>query len=416
MEYITDNNKCTGCGVCVHVCPTSAVSMMLDEEGFYYPNIDKKKCIDCKKCKSYCHCEKEKQQYHMANSEYFAATANEDKDVYKASSGGVFFCIAKYVIDNGGVVFGARQDGVNEVYHTRAETIEELYYFRKSKYLQSKTEAVWTQVKSDLNNDRIVLFSGVACQIAALYSFLTKDYDNLITVEVICHGVPSYKVFKQYIAETEKAYNDKVVSVCYRDKRYGWKSNSICLQMQKSEIVNYSGANPLHGAYVKGYFNRKSCGQCAYSGLDRQSDFILADFWKYKGEVFESKKGLGISIMICRTEKSLIIKDELKSELLTEIASESSITNSCRHLLHTPKENERELFFDLFNKYGFFLSLYLIKYRSICAKIIMRIVPHRLLIYILAKHQTGVKMKLKTKYHFLFEKAHKIIKKAKWVL
>lgn len=404
MKQIVEKEKCTGCGVCVAVCPKEAITMKMDKSGFYYPVIDNDVCIECGKCQRSCHCciKRTKDNVYDKNK-YYAVAAKTDKDLMSVSSGGVFFKIAEQFIVNGNIVYGAMQEGVGEVTHVRADSIESVKKLRRSKYLQSKTTDIWKQVQQDLETGKKVLFSGVGCQTAALYAFLGKDYPNLYTCEVICHGVPSYSVFEEYLKETKEGLGKEVQEICFRDKRLGWKNNQISMKTDGGkDIVCASGIHPFHKGYLKGYYSRECCANCQYANLERNADIVLADFWKYAGEKLGAYKKKGISLVCCRTNKADELLRKIENQVMQEEVGEEEAIKSCRHLTHTPKQRKRKLFFELYEKSGFFIAQWLCEKPRAVQKLFLHIVENqvyrRAIQKKLARKQIGVSMKIQSKY------------------
>lgn len=203
MISIQDKDKCCGCAACVQVCPKQCFSFEEDKEGFRYPVADRIKCIDCGLCEKVCPVIN---QYEATNPIKVYAAINKDEVIrMQSSSGGIFTLLAEKVIREGGVVFGAAFDENWEVQHTYVETIKDLAKLRTSKYVQSRMEDNYQRAKAFLKQGRKVMFTGTSCQIAGLKHFLRKDYDNLLAVDVICHGVPSPMVWRDYLLEIQKA-------------------------------------------------------------------------------------------------------------------------------------------------------------------------------------------------------------------
>lgn len=404
MKEIVGKEKCTGCGVCTVVCPKEAIDMKMDEKGFYYPVIDNSLCIECGKCQKSCHCfgKKDKDNVYSKNK-YYAVAAKSDEDLKAVSSGGVFWKIAEQFILAGNVVYGAAQIGVDEVTHVRADSMESVKSLRRSKYLQSKTKNIWKQVQQDLNTGNKVLFSGVGCQIAALYAYLGKDYSNLFTCEVVCHGVPSYLVFKQYMEETKQCLGKEIQEICFRDKRLGWNNNQISMKMSDGrEIVCASSIHPFHKGYLKGYYSRKNCSNCQYANLERNADIVLADFWRYSGENLREYKGKGISLVCCRTDKAKYLLNQIDNEVIIEEVNEEEAIKSCRHLTQSPRENQREMFYELYEKFGFFVAQWLCEKPDFLQNIFIHMVKNdvcrKVIQRLLVKKQIGFRMKLQSKY------------------
>ena len=239
MIHITEKFYCCGCMACVSVCPKQCIKMIEDEEGFLYPEIDASRCIDCKLCEKVCPelCQKEERS---PLSVYAAKNKNEQIRL-ASSSGGIFTLLAEKVIDEDGVVFGARFNEKWDIVHDYKETKEGLVAFRGSKYVQSYMGDCYQKVKSFLQQGREVMFTGTPCQIAGLKNYLRKDYDNLLTVDVVCHGVPSPKVWRIYLDEIARKGGKNTVlshpicgkaeikSIDFRSKSTGWKKFSFAL-------------------------------------------------------------------------------------------------------------------------------------------------------------------------------------------
>lgn len=214
-----DKQNCCGCSACYNICPTNCIQMIEDAEGFIYPKIDEKSCIDCKLCKIVCPVLNGKEQTKMP---VFYGSKNKDNEIrLKSSSGGIFFSIAEYVISNGGMVFGAAFDNNMALEHIEVENVEGIYKLMGSKYLQSNIKNTYVRAEQYLKDNKIVLFTGTPCQISGLKTFLQKDYENLYLVDVVCHGVPSPKVFREYMKELNAINKSKIKDIHFRDKRLG---------------------------------------------------------------------------------------------------------------------------------------------------------------------------------------------------
>ena len=242
MIEIIDKKNCCGCSACAQICPRKCILMQEDDEGFLYPKVDKKSCIDCHLCERVCpvlNQSKPKKPLKVY------ASINKDENIRLcSSSGGIFTALAEKVIAEGGVVFGARFDDKWEVVHDYVETKEDLSKFRGSKYVQSRIENCYKEAEVFLKAGRIVLFSGTPCQIAGLILFLKKSYNNLLTVDFVCHGVPSPGVWRRYLKEEIARQCDRkntvlprpisekdtrVTGISFRDKALGWKKFSFAL-------------------------------------------------------------------------------------------------------------------------------------------------------------------------------------------
>ena len=266
MIEIIDKRKCTGCGACVNACPLQIVSLSDDTEGFSYPKVDKEKCINCRLCEKSCPMLKEITSLNRKGSQYplfYAGQLKCKKDLMDVSSGGAFWAFAKTIIDNGGIVYGAVQDDVDVITHVRSDDFEGIKRMRRSKYFQSNTGLTFHQVKEDLKNGKIVLYSGTGCQIAGLISFLGREYENLYTCDVVCHGVPSRNVWKTYREEKEKREGKRITGLVFRDKSIGWSKNQYKITFQDGSVEKERSTMQLfHAGYLRGLFYRPSCGSC----------------------------------------------------------------------------------------------------------------------------------------------------------
>lgn len=339
--------QCTGCGVCSEVCPKNCISMEYDVEGFLYPTIDETKCIDCKKCISVCHYQKKADHPWMSDNPICYASYGKDVSRLKeASSGGVFELLANRIIDTGGIVYGAYLDQELVVRHGRATSSEGIKKFRKSKYLQSNMTGIFCFIKKDLDNQKEVLFSGTPCQVAALYSFLGKKYNNLITVDIVCHGVPSEYVFRRYICWVEEKYQKKVKDVCWRDKESGWRPNHISIVFDDRSVVSMtSNENPMQWGFLNDLYLRPSCYNCKYARIPRIGDITLGDFWGYEGELLVNNDNKGISMVVLSSKKGKELYDQISNRVIDEKSELQYCVRCSYHLTHPPKyNNKREEF------------------------------------------------------------------------
>jgi len=344
MINILEKSKCSGCYACAEICPQKCIDMVCDGEGFWYPAVDKTQCIDCGLCEKSCPILSPQDAQSGGISTY--ATVNKEDSVRtKSSSGGVFTLLASYVLSKNGIVFGASFDKDFNVVHRYIESAEELDLLRGSKYVQSKIANAYSDAKAFLKSDRLVLFSGTPCQIEGLLSYLGKPYDNLITQDIICHGVPSPSVWQKYITHQEsKAGGAKVHSVSFRSKNTGWKQYSMSLTFDNgTEYQVEHGNDPMMNAFLKNLCLRPSCYECSFKKESRKSDITLADFWGVKNLLPEMDDDKGTSLVIIQSEKGQqffdIIKDSTvfkKTEPNASLLYNSSIIKSA----HLPKRRK----------------------------------------------------------------------------
>ncbi|WP_455614565.1 Coenzyme F420 hydrogenase/dehydrogenase, beta subunit C-terminal domain [Bacteroides congonensis] len=379
MITITDKSKCCGCSACVQRCPKQCIAMVEDKEGFLYPEVDANRCINCGLCEKVCpviH-----QDDREEPLEVFAAL-NPNEDIrMKSSSGGVFTQLAEKVIEKGGVVFGARFNRQWEVVHDYVEAKEEIGMFRGSKYVQSRIDNDYKEVERFLKEGRYVLFSGTPCQIAGLRGFLGKDYDNLLLVDFICHGVPSPGVFRTFLRDEIDKYARKgvgknsvllpciplvserdgidfkgldVKSISFRDKRNGWKKFSFVLVFSKvsaagdknSVLLSYT---PLHeNLYLRGFLKdlylRPTCHFCPAKHLSSGSDITLGDYWGIASTMPELDDDKGISAVTVNTEKGRVAIHSTDAQLRPASWTDLLVHNSALQN-SVPIPPQRELFF-----------------------------------------------------------------------
>lgn len=277
---ICEHDSCTACSACQSICHKHAITMITDDEGFQYPYINEDSCVECGLCIKTCPANKELDVTSSYPQQPYLAWINDDEVRLDSSSGGIFTALARYVISQGGVVCGAAYDDDMTVRHRIVDNENDLIHLRGSKYVQSITEGIFSDIKVYLNKGVMVYFVGTPCQVAGLKSFLKKKYDNLLTSDLICHGVPSGNLFKEQIKYFERKEGKKIVDVKFRaKKRFG--------QGYDIQIITNTGANEFFCAELVPYFNgfwknitlRESCYKCQYASLHREGDITLADFW-----------------------------------------------------------------------------------------------------------------------------------------
>lgn len=325
---------CCGCASCVQVCPKQCISFNEDKQGFRYPQINKSICIKCGSCERVCPMLK-KHESILPKSIY--AAKNKDEEIrFSSSSGGIFTLLAEKIISEGGVVFGARFDEHWEVVHDYTEIIEGLAAFRGSKYLQSRIEDNYQKAKSFLVKGRKVLFSGTPCQIAGLKSYLQKDYDNLVCIDFVCHGVPSPKVWRRYLKEVAHKRDKNAVSlifitntdsliksVNFRDKVTGWKKYSFTVRFSKTSVEGEQNTvsrsevfseNAFMKAFLKNIILRPSCYHCRFREGKSQSDITLGDFWGIDRLMPAVDDDLGVSLIMINSDKGVLNFPSLSTE------------------------------------------------------------------------------------------------------
>lgn len=361
MIEIKDKRACTGCGACINACPRNIITMVEDSDGFIYPKVKVEDCIECHLCERSCPMLKERYDVCKSHDKFpvfYAGQLKDEDDLMEVSSGGAFWAFSKTIIDNGGIVYGAVQKDVDSIYHQRAETLEEIKAIRRSKYFQSDTRQTFAQVKADLKEGRDVLYSGTGCQIAGLKAYLGKEFDNLITCDVVCHGVPSRKVWKAYRKEKEEREGKIIKDLVFRDKSAGWSHNQYKITYQDGSVEKEASTQQLfHAGYLQGLFYRPSCGVCRFASLPRVADVTLADYWQYQGRFRQLGNDLGVSLITVNSNRGQRLLNDSTRYLAIELTEQEKALASCRHLDEHPSENpDRANFFKLFNEAGYYAA------------------------------------------------------------
>lgn len=330
MESIVEHNKCTGCTACYNICPKGAISLEESSDGFKYPVINKDKCINCGLCKKVCPVLNSKTTEKKV---YAYACYNKDKKIRKnSSSGGLFNLIGSYIIENDGVVFGARYDEDFNVVHDYITNKKDLYKFMGSKYLQSSLNDSYKKVSIFLKEGKKVLFTGTPCQIEGLYSYLGKDYDNLYTQDIICHGCPSPKVWRKYL----NSFKEKVTTVNMRNKDNGWNDFSMKIDFENKTFNVSHNIDKYMYFFLSNFSLRESCYNCSFKNKYRKSDITLADFWGIDNIKPKLNDDKGISLVLVNSKKGKELFDGIKDKLIYEevdfeksISYNTAMTESC---------------------------------------------------------------------------------------
>lgn len=351
---LCDPNDCTGCMACANICPKKCIAFQEDKEGFLRPHIDETACVHCGLCAKKC----PQNNAVELNEEGIAYGCwHKDPDVRKRStSGGAFTAIASYIFAHGGVVYGAGFDCDLTVCHKRIDKIEDIDQLRGSKYVQSMIGTTYTEAKNDLECDKLVLFSGTPCQIAGLKYFLGKEYDNLLTVDIVCHGVPSPKIYKDYLSNMENLYQSKISQIYFRDKTPGWFVFGMKIEFENQKVYKKNKyADPYLSGFLKDYFIRPNCHSCRYTTTQRVSDITLADFWCFKSKSAKLRDtDEGISLCLVNSPKGEQAFKEFSSKLIY-VEDDIKYAASCNvPLMRCFKPNEkRSEFWEEYDCTGF---------------------------------------------------------------
>lgn len=346
-------SECCGCSACSAVCPKNAISMAADEKGFLYPSVDESKCVECGMCKRVCPVQTDFSAEKYTQNSYALKNADE-KERKSSSSGGVFIELARAALNKGGVVYGASFTEDFKVIHIRAATAEELERLKTSKYVQSDMNNIYRLVKADLVSGIPVLFSGTGCQVQGLKKFLVKPYENLFCVDIICHGVPSQKVFDDYLCGMEKKYKSKAVSVNFRGKTKKNSTKDMLIHFENGKI--YSSVPLLDSYYsffAKDFMLRDSCHKCVFSSKKRAGDITIGDFPGIEKLCPEFSDNKGVSLLITNTPKGEQLFTEVKSAFIVKQTpfEKSAIQQALNHPPAKPQKSE--IFWDTYLSKGY---------------------------------------------------------------
>jgi coenzyme F420-reducing hydrogenase beta subunit len=354
MIKIIEKAKCCGCGACVNVCPKQCIEMVPDDEGFLYPIINEELCIDCGMCIR--SCQYINQQYLIntfESPEVYAAKSKEYSILRKSSSGGVAHVLSDYIISEHGAVFGAAYNDHMKVEHILVETVESATKLQGSKYVQSNIGSTYKETKKLLAKGRKVLFTGTPCQIAGLYSFLGVDHENLYTMDLICFGVPSPKVFSEYLKLEQAKHRSRINEINFRDKSLGWQipNTKITFEDTRKNINQPSSYNRYYQIFISHYATRLSCHNCLYTKIPRYADVTVGDYWGIDKLQTNLEITNGISKILVNTIKGKQLFQEIENRLtFIQMPLETALRPN---LKRPPLQNtNRKQFFQDFNNKG----------------------------------------------------------------
>lgn len=297
---ITD--ECAGCRACEQRCPRQCIHMNPDTEGFLTAVVDDAACIECGLCIKIC------PQNHLPAAEssrqVWAVRLKDGKRLYRSASGGAFAAIAQTVLEGGGAVFGAAYGEDLEVVHIRIDSLSELEKLQGSKYVQSDTAKTYAEVKSILAEGRKVFYTGTPCQIGGLKAYLGKSPANLLTADLVCHGVPSPRLFADYLLWLGDRHGTKILRYDFRDKRAGWGLDFKARTLRKS-IHGMASTDPYYSYFLKGFTYRECCYSCRYAARERTGDFTLGDYWGIEREHPGFFSVEGVSLLLLNSAASM---------------------------------------------------------------------------------------------------------------
>lgn len=327
---------CSGCSACSQACPTNAISMVEDERGFLYPVIAEDKCVDCGLCKKVCNFTAF--VVEEIAPDCYAVRHKDESEVRSSRSGAAFMALADFVLEQNGVVFGAEFADPKTVIHKSENTKDGVNKFKGSKYVQSDMGDCVAECAEYLKDGKVVLFSGTPCQVHGLLSFLNNkriSKDKLITVDIVCHGVPSRKLWREYVAETERRHKVDIVSVNFRNKElFGWKDHK--------ESFVFSDATTTT-TWTTSFYNhvmfRESCYACPYATPHRNSDITIADYWGIENNAPEFDDDKGVNLLLIHTSKGHQVFEAIKENLLYR---QTELSTSMQPNLQAPSKKGQE--------------------------------------------------------------------------
>ena len=309
LPLLADRGACTGCTACASGCPKDAIAMERDKEGFDYPVIDPDKCVRCGRCTAVCPMLHEREQKSLPAA--FAAWNRDDQIRKDSTSGGVFTALAEYVLEGGGVVYGAVMDGKQHLRHIACFRKEDLWRLRGAKYVQSDLGDIFREIREALKV-RPVLFSGTPCQVDGLYRFLGSRPENLTTCDLVCHGVPSPGVWEDMARSIEQRKGKGLQAVRFRNKVTGWKDSHFTTVYDDGTVDTAPLFSTEYGrAFGRALFLRPSCHRCAYTNLNRPGDFTLGDFWGLRPDELPEQQEKGVNLLLVNTAHGSHIFDQL---------------------------------------------------------------------------------------------------------
>lgn len=359
MIEIKDKTQCNGCCACVDVCPTNAINIKNDIEGFWYPIVENEKCINCSLCERICpeiNIQELKKNDYPEPIKTIAAIHKDIRVRWDSTSGGAFSAFASIMYDQQGYVSGAIYNKDFTVRNYISNKITDLEKLRSSKYLQSNATGLYKQIKQLLVEGEKVLACGTPCQMAALRSFLRKDYENLIIIDFICRGVNSPKVYRSYLDSLEKKYNGKVVYVKAKNKELGWRNLTRKVVFDNGE--KYYGVE-MEDDFRRGYhtnvYCRPSCYSCKYKGLPRIADITIADYWGIEKIDKNLDNNIGTSMILLNSKKGEVFFESAKDLLeYRETNFESTLSGNLALLKSIPSPKiDRVSFFEDLDKESF---------------------------------------------------------------
>lgn len=337
---------CCGCSACASICPKKCITMIENSEGFLYPAVDKEKCVNCGLCENVCPVLSKRHATDL--HEAYGAITKDNNILLRSSSGGIFTELATLILNNGGCVFGAAfSNGFHGVKHVMVESHKDLASLRGSKYVQSEIGDTYRKAKEQLETGRLVLFSGTPCQIAGLKNYLRKDYDNLLLVDIICHGTPSPALWSRYLTAVETQMGGKASYVSFRHKEHGWRKFGMELPFETGKrYFKELGEDPFLKMFLKNYCLRESCYNCQVKKDGSVADITIGDFWGVEHVAPEIDNSMGVSLAFVHTEKGKQCFESAAKHMKTVKTNyDSAIAHNSAMIQSVARPKERDRFF-----------------------------------------------------------------------
>lgn len=353
MEKQLLKTDCCGCHACYNACPVQCITMEERDDGFLYPYIDTTRCIHCNKCEYVCPMQKEVENVYDRKA-YAAHIRNEEQRM-NSSSGAVFPLLSEYIISQQGCVYGAAFNSEFSVIHECVEEKKDLSQLYGTKYVQSKIGLQYQSVKEKLEQGKQVLFSGTPCQVAGLNEYLKKDYSNLFTVDLICHGVPSPGAWDEFLKCRMGESSSSIKHISFRDKEDSWENYSLKIEFQNGKQYRKNRREDLYLiGFLDDIYLRESCYACDFRGVHRSSDITLGDFWGIEKIHPHMADDKGISVIVINTGKGKQLLDKIKAQLLIEEVDIQSVEKyNPSYIESVPMTKKRHRFYRYYKKKSF---------------------------------------------------------------
>lgn len=349
---LEDKKKCFGCTACFNICPQNAVHLIVDTEGFKYPKVNYEKCVKCGLCIKVCPI-KNKLDMHEPLGIYAAKNISNSIRM-KSSSGGVFTALAEYVLLFEGIVYGAAFDDKFCVVHARIDNVYDLESLRGSKYVQSDLNDTFRFIKKDLCSNKMVLFSGTPCQCAGLKKYLNLEYDNLIILDLVCYGVPSPKIFSEYIEYIQRRHNSKVKEYVFRDKSLGWRAGKSKIKLDSNKNIHFCEIHIFDELFWSNLILRPACYDCRFTSTKRIGDITLGDFWGMEAIDRDFVDEKGVSLCFVNNTKGEKIFEIIKNKLIyKKVFIKDAIKKQDRLKNSVEEPENRSVFWIEYSRNGF---------------------------------------------------------------